>query len=751
MSANSQPLVATIYNPHNQSKDALIAGFIARKQKFQRLFRDIRDAPMTKPEQHYLIQGIRGMGKTTLLLRIAYEIDNTPDLRKRLIPIVFNEEEYGIGSLADVWERTAQYLGENDVAFTDLYDVMTQQYGHDDYEQQALQTLVDALQQQNKKLLLLIDNIGDVLKKLDSQEEKRLREVLLITSELRLIGATSVAIEQVHDYTKPFYEFFKVIHLDGLSREEATDLFLKLGETYHNDAVKQLIEHQPGRIEAIRRLTGGVIRTMVLLFEILVENDSGSVFRDLKVLLDRVTPLYKHRLDDLPAQQQKIVAALAQAWDAASTKELAQVVRLESKVVSAQLKQLIDNSIVEKVETKTKNHLYRLEERFFNIWYLMRFGRKTDQRVLWLIRFFETMFEGDAAWMQERIDGHLQAMEIGTLDPEAALYLTTAFAGVLKDEVVEDLLNRKTVLFLTNKGRYDLLKDMSSKYGKVEKLLQNHNYQEAANFLKCFNNRTTKVLLDIISCCVFLEDFEKAKETLIELFVSHKIDNKNYLVSRPVLYANNNTKLTKYKLLVPLLVFEGVCLILIVPDPKYLPDDAISIEIDKVIFSSQSFNDDLISEITLRYFLSVDSSRKELALQLMNYTPDIINPSNPAHIRLLLSKKIIQMWNNLFQGLEKLIPLKEFTVVRLSSKETGIDVAILFLHLLLAKKQYHTAYNYFQQEEWQLKDRFKPLYYATLYFLQDEYPTEFLRMGPELKETVDDVLAEVAQMAIDYA
>ena len=388
MSANPQRLIATIYNPHNQSKEALIAGFIDRKQKFERLFRDIHDAPMTKPEQHYLIQGVRGMGKTTFLLRIAYEIENTTDLRDRLIPVVFNEEEYGISSLADVWERTAKYVEEADGAFAGLLDSITAQYGQPDYEQRALDTLIIALRQHNKKLLLLIDNIGDLLRKLNSQEGKRLREVLLTVPELRLIGATSVVIEQAHDYSKPFYEFFKVIHLEGLSREESTDLFLKLSETYHTDAIQRIIEQQPGRIEAIRRLTGGVIRTMVLLFEILVENNSGSVFRDLNVLLDRVTPLYKHRMDDLSSQQQKIVAALASSWDAASAKELAQVVRLESKVVSAQLTQLINNSVVEKVETKTKNHLYRLEERFFNIWYLMRFGRKTDQRVLWLVSFF---------------------------------------------------------------------------------------------------------------------------------------------------------------------------------------------------------------------------------------------------------------------------------------------------------------------------------------------------------------------------
>ena len=156
MSPNLQPLVATIYNPHTQSKEALIAGFIARRQKFERLFRDVRDAPMIKPEQHYLLQGIRGMGKTTFLLRIAYEIENTPDLRGRLIPIVFNEEEYGIGTLADVWERTARYLEEADNSFDGLYDSITAQYGQDDYEQRALDRIIVALNQQNKKILLLM-------------------------------------------------------------------------------------------------------------------------------------------------------------------------------------------------------------------------------------------------------------------------------------------------------------------------------------------------------------------------------------------------------------------------------------------------------------------------------------------------------------------------------------------------------------------------------------------------------------------
>ena len=742
MSANPQPLIATIYNPHNQSKEALIAGFIARRQKFERLFRDIRDASMTKPEQHYLIQGVRGTGKTSFLLRIVYEIENTSELRERLIPVVFNEEEYGIGSLADIWERTAKYVEEDDGAFAGLLDTITTQYGQPDYEQRALDTLIIALRQHNKKLLLLIDNIGDLLKKLGNREEKRLREVLLIIPELRLIGATSVVIEQAHDYGKPFYEFFKVIHLEGLSREESTDLFLKLGETYHADAIQQIIEQQPGRIGAIRRLTGGVIRTMVLLFEIMVENNSGSVFRDLNVLLDRVTPLYKHRMDDLPTQQQKIVAALASAWDAASAKELAQVVRLESKVVSAQLKQLIDNSVVEKVETKTKNHLYRLEERFFNIWYLMRFGRKTDQRVLWLVRFFEEMFGGNPEWMQERINGHLQAMEAGTLDPEAALFLTTAFAGVLKDEEMEDFLKKETRFYLKDKGHNKLAEDISaSRYEIVTDLIINNQYEAALRMLKTFNTKTVDTYLDMAVCYLFTMKPSKIDENvkqalIIEEDVLKRIDKE---------FTSNDIPTEGA------LIFSSYAVGILVPYSSH----------GKIKLVGNRF--EIMATVALAHFSAQNKDRKTVSkaiMQVLSRSVEMYSQSYPKERPDLIVKiiqYIIELWNNDFNfSVDESISPFSVSLVQeaILKNHPQADITWIgqtYLKLLLAKKQYHTAYNYFQQEEWQLKDRFKPLYYATLHFLQDEYPTEYLRMGPELKETVDDVLAEVVQMAIDYA
>ncbi len=47
-----------------------------------------------------------------------------------------------------------------------------------------------------------------------------------------------------------------------------------------------------------------------------------------------------------------------------------------------------------------------------------------------------------------------------------------------------------------------------------------------------------------------------------------------------------------------------------------------------------------------------------------------------------------------------------------------------------------------------LKDRFKPLYYALLHFKNDP---DYHKMPPELAEPVKDIIEKVKQMAVDYA
>ncbi len=53
---------------------------------------------------------------------------------------------------------------------------------------------------------------------------------------------------------------------------------------------------------------------------------------------------------------------------------------MENRVISAQLSQLIDKGVADKIETNTKNHLYRLSERFFNLWLIVTQGGPREKR-----------------------------------------------------------------------------------------------------------------------------------------------------------------------------------------------------------------------------------------------------------------------------------------------------------------------------------------------------------------------------------
>ncbi len=438
-----------IYNPANQPKKELIDNFVVRLEIFQDIFNDIKTSKMENPEQHYIIQGVRGQGKTTLLLRLAYEIQNDKELNKCLIPITFSEEQYSVRKLFKLWELTAEYL-KNYKGFENIFDEMQKLDNDEDYEIKCFQFLERSLKHKNKKLILFIDNIDAMFDKLSKKEHHRLREVLIESAELRIMGASSVSLEFHYDYGKPFYEFFRMPKLKGLTLEETKKLLLRLGKYYKRESVKKIVKEQEGRIESLRRITGGVIRTLVILFGIFVDDEDGNAFIDLENILEDVTPLYKHRMEKLSPQQQEIVDFIALSWDAVSTKEIAAKVKEKSKAVSSQLKILVKNNIIDQQGTTTKNYLYRLSERFFNIWYLMRHGGKSEEnKVKWLVEFIQEWC--DEKTLELRAKKHLEAIQKGNIYEKQALYMTEALSWTPIHRDFQDKLIKETRTYLESK------------------------------------------------------------------------------------------------------------------------------------------------------------------------------------------------------------------------------------------------------------------------------------------------------------
>ncbi len=410
-----------IYNPHLLSKDELIGLFIARRQLLDRLLEDLSRCPPDETPQHHLLVAQRGMGKTMLLRRLQFAIEDKPELAAVWLPLTFPEEQYNIGGLSDLWLNCIDALGDaldrqGQGAEAEQLDSKMEALSDLKEERRAAETLALLIRTAaglEKRLVLLIDNIDLILERISDQAWS-LREILSEESAILLIGASARALESSYKYDKPFYDFFHIHELGGLSLGETEDLLRHYAERWQSTEVLRIVSEEPVRIRTLHTLTGGNPRTVALLYNILGRGLDGDVRTDLENLLDHCTPLYKARLEALAPQRQRVVHALAVHWHPSTAAQVANDLRLDVKAVSSQLTRLVRDGVVEAVafDPPGKNG-FQLAERFFNIWYLMRATRRARRRLIWLVEFLKMFYSQDKLrehaldFMRDRTPGGL--------------------------------------------------------------------------------------------------------------------------------------------------------------------------------------------------------------------------------------------------------------------------------------------------------------------------------------------------------
>ena len=396
-----------LYNPALWSRDEVKTYYIARQPLLTRLLDDLRrERPGSRP-QHRLILGLRGMGKSTLLRRLAVAVEDDAELTAQWLPLTFPEEQYNIGSLADLWLNCLDALGDllegrGQSTEANRIDDIVANLARQDAEG-TLQALLQTAKQLGRRLLLLFDNIDLILERLKDRHWD-LRETLQSHTELLVMGASARALETSYQYDAAFYDFFKVDELRGLSEQEMSDTLLALARLRGVPEVERRIEAEPSRIRILHTLTGGNPRTVVLLYGVLLKGMDGDVRADLEGLLDEATPLYKARFEELPVQGQQLLDKLALHWDPMTARQLADALNWDVNLISAQLNRLTRLGIVEKVKSGSgKRAAFQVGERFFNIWYLMRASRRARRKLVWLVEFLGIWYSGtvltDMSWL----------------------------------------------------------------------------------------------------------------------------------------------------------------------------------------------------------------------------------------------------------------------------------------------------------------------------------------------------------------
>ena len=81
------------YNPAFLSDEELIESFVVRHADLDLIINTISEN-VTESNQHVLVIGPRGSGKTTLVRRIALETSRTERLNTLWYPLIFAEESY---------------------------------------------------------------------------------------------------------------------------------------------------------------------------------------------------------------------------------------------------------------------------------------------------------------------------------------------------------------------------------------------------------------------------------------------------------------------------------------------------------------------------------------------------------------------------------------------------------------------------------------------------------------------------------
>ena len=386
-----------LYNPAQLTPDELKASFVAREDTLAEMLRLIGEQPPGRPCQHVMLIGPRGMGKTTLGLRFLHAIGDTPDLAARWQPVAFYEESYEIGDLADFWLAALRHLtrATNDPRWADRADALARDEGdRERLAAYALSALTDCCRENGKRLILFVENLDTIFRQLrDEREIHALRATLIERPEILLLGSANAVFQAIRGHGEPFYEFFRLFILEGLGREDAHRILAALAGCEGRPEIPEAMKRERGRLETIRRLTGGNPRLLVLACRMLIESPLGSAFEDLERLIDEQTPYFKARIEELPIQARKVFHCLAEGWKPMLAKEVASTATLSSSHASAQLRQLVEKGYAREIHLpRAKRARYEVSDRFYNIYYLLRFSRAERDRLERLVTFLHDLF-----------------------------------------------------------------------------------------------------------------------------------------------------------------------------------------------------------------------------------------------------------------------------------------------------------------------------------------------------------------------
>ena len=273
---------------------------------FSYLLKEDRD----KIAQPNLIIGEKGSGKTSLLKRMYFSIENSA---KWLKPVFIDGKS--LFSTDDIWKFCS-------------------------------------LQDDSCRTVLLIDNVQYYFERTDNTEQYNLRGKLNKAGAPILIATADKVLPAFTRYESAFFEGFKISYIRPLV---VTDYSMFVGYEADMTRLENLMSYLPKTPRSVQ-IAAKIIE------------DSASPEMDIMLLLDYFSFYYQAKYDSYVVQIQRILSAIARPENGVSLQEIRQMTGQDNGKISPYLKLMADRKIIDRTSQTQRVGIYTITDPLFKLW-----------------------------------------------------------------------------------------------------------------------------------------------------------------------------------------------------------------------------------------------------------------------------------------------------------------------------------------------------------------------------------------------
>lgn len=353
-----------------------------------------------KPKHHQLFVGTRGIGKTHLLSLIEDEINRDPELSAAYRVVRFPEESHRTLSFADFLLGVCEVLRDtttDEPVWQQLHDRLSTE----ENDSIIVDTLVPAIRQHRRDsgqaLLVMLENLNQIFEEQikSSRSIAAMRGFFMEDNGCLLIATAPLHFDAISDPKQPFYDFFDVQILDQLTDEQTIELIRRNLEWEKRDKILAGFPEMRPKLLALYRMTGGSPRLTLMLYELIAHETVTEIKKQFHLLLDRITPFYQDRMNDLGPQERALLETMAVMRGQPKTPAaIAERMRMKPQQVSTLLGRLTRAQYLKSNQhpDDKRSRLYSIREGFFDIWLAMNVSRGERVRLPFLLDFFAEFY-----------------------------------------------------------------------------------------------------------------------------------------------------------------------------------------------------------------------------------------------------------------------------------------------------------------------------------------------------------------------